>query len=49
MVGLNTGILSTAQAPFGGIKASGFGREGGREGLAEYLQLKYLCLAVPPA
>lgn len=43
MVGLNTGRISTAQAPFGGIKQSGLGREGGRYGLDEYLQLKYIC------
>ena len=43
MVGVNTGRISTAQAPFGGIKQSGMGREGGRYGLEEYLQLKYHC------
>ncbi len=43
MVGINEGIVSTAVAPFGGIKESGFGREGSRHGLDEYLQLKYLC------
>ncbi len=42
MVGLNTGIVSNPAAPFGGIKASGFGREGGREGIEEYLQVKYV-------
>lgn len=42
MVGLNTGVLSYAQAPFGGIKQSGFGREGGRQGLEEYLNIKYV-------
>ena len=43
MVGVNTGLISAAQAPFGGIKQSGFGREGSRHGLAEYLQRKYIC------
>tara|TARA_R110000751_G_scaffold116604_2_gene216292 strand:+ start:42471 stop:43913 length:1443 start_codon:yes stop_codon:yes gene_type:complete len=43
MVGVNTGIISTAVAPFGGIKASGLGREGGRIGLDEYLETKYVC------
>lgn len=43
MVGVNTGIISTAVAPFGGIKASGIGREGGRIGLDEYLETKYVC------
>ncbi|HEX7886983.1 MAG TPA: NAD-dependent succinate-semialdehyde dehydrogenase [Phenylobacterium sp.] len=40
MVGLNTGSVSMEMAPFGGVKSSGFGREGGREGIAEYLQTK---------
>jgi succinate-semialdehyde dehydrogenase/glutarate-semialdehyde dehydrogenase len=44
MVGINEGIISTEVAPFGGIKESGFGREGGRQGLDEYLNLKYLCM-----
>ena len=44
MVGINTGILSTAAAPFGGVKSSGVGREGGRYGLDEYQELKYICL-----
>ncbi|MDR0529322.1 MAG: NAD-dependent succinate-semialdehyde dehydrogenase [Zoogloeaceae bacterium] len=44
MVGVNTGVMSTEAAPFGGIKQSGFGREGGRQGLEEYLDTKYLCL-----
>lgn len=43
MVGVNTGIISTAVAPFGGIKTSGMGREGGRIGLDEYLETKYVC------
>jgi len=44
MVGINTGIMSTEAAPFGGIKESGIGREGSRYGMDEYLELKYLCL-----
>ncbi|SDR83596.1 succinate-semialdehyde dehydrogenase / glutarate-semialdehyde dehydrogenase [Paraoerskovia marina] len=45
MVGLNQGIVSNPAAPFGGIKASGFGREGGAEGIEEYLETKYVALA----
>jgi succinate-semialdehyde dehydrogenase/glutarate-semialdehyde dehydrogenase len=44
MVGVNTGIISTEVAPFGGVKQSGFGREGSRYGIDEYLTIKYLCL-----
>ena len=44
MVGINTGIISNAAAPFGGVKASGLGREGGHQGLEEYLETKYLCI-----
>jgi succinate-semialdehyde dehydrogenase/glutarate-semialdehyde dehydrogenase len=44
MVGLNRGVVSNADAPFGGVKASGYGREGGREGIDEYLQLKYVAV-----
>ncbi|MBS0609743.1 MAG: aldehyde dehydrogenase family protein, partial [Proteobacteria bacterium] len=44
MVGINTGLISTEVAPFGGVKYSGLGREGSRHGLDEYLQLKYLAL-----
>ena len=43
MVGINTGRLSNEAAPFGGIKQSGFGREGSRYGIEEYLDIKYLC------
>ena len=43
MVGINTGMISTAVAPFGGVKASGFGREGSKYGLEDYLVVKYLC------
>jgi succinate-semialdehyde dehydrogenase/glutarate-semialdehyde dehydrogenase len=46
MVGINTGLVSNAAAPFGGVKASGFGREGGNEGIEEYLDVKYTALAV---
>lgn len=45
MVGVNTGLISTAEAPFGGIKQSGLGREGSKYGLDDYLELKYICLA----
>jgi succinate-semialdehyde dehydrogenase/glutarate-semialdehyde dehydrogenase len=41
MLGLNTGVVSNAAAPFGGIKASGIGREGGFEGIEEYLTTRY--------
>jgi succinate-semialdehyde dehydrogenase/glutarate-semialdehyde dehydrogenase len=46
MIGINTGLISTPEAPFGGIKASGLGREGSRYGMEEFLELKYLCMAV---
>jgi succinate-semialdehyde dehydrogenase/glutarate-semialdehyde dehydrogenase len=46
MVGINTGILSTEVAPFGGVKESGIGREGSKYGLDEYLETKYLCIGV---
>ncbi|MFW6204694.1 MAG: NAD-dependent succinate-semialdehyde dehydrogenase, partial [Actinomycetota bacterium] len=42
MVGLNAGVISNPAAPFGGVKASGFGREGGREGIEEFLEIKYV-------
>ncbi|MEA2160691.1 MAG: succinate-semialdehyde dehydrogenase / glutarate-semialdehyde dehydrogenase, partial [Solirubrobacteraceae bacterium] len=44
MVGLNQGMVSNAAAPFGGVKHSGFGREGGREGINEYLETKYVAV-----
>jgi succinate-semialdehyde dehydrogenase/glutarate-semialdehyde dehydrogenase len=44
MVGVNTGLISTAEAPFGGVKSSGLGREGSRHGLDDFLELKYVCL-----
>ena len=43
MVGINTGIMSTEVAPFGGVKESGLGREGSKYGLEEFLEVKYLC------
>jgi succinate-semialdehyde dehydrogenase/glutarate-semialdehyde dehydrogenase len=46
MVGLNQGMVSNAAAPFGGVKASGFGREGGPEGIEEYLEIKYVAMAL---
>jgi succinate-semialdehyde dehydrogenase/glutarate-semialdehyde dehydrogenase len=46
MVGINQGVVSNPAAPFGGVKASGFGREGGAEGIEEYLETKYVGLAL---
>jgi succinate-semialdehyde dehydrogenase/glutarate-semialdehyde dehydrogenase len=46
MVGLNQGVVSNPAAPFGGVKASGFGREGGAEGIEEYLETKYVGIAL---
>lgn len=46
MVGINTGLISNEVAPFGGIKASGLGREGSRYGIEDYLEIKYLCLGI---
>jgi succinate-semialdehyde dehydrogenase / glutarate-semialdehyde dehydrogenase len=46
MVGLNQGMVSNPAAPFGGVKASGFGREGGPEGIDEYLSIKYVAMAM---
>ena len=45
-IGINTGIVSNPAAPFGGVKQSGFGREGGFEGIDEYLETKYVGLAL---
>jgi succinate-semialdehyde dehydrogenase/glutarate-semialdehyde dehydrogenase len=45
MVGINTGLISNEVAPFGGIKQSGVGREGSSHGIADYMELKYLCMA----
>lgn len=44
MVGINTGLISTEVAPFGGVKESGIGREGSNHGIEEYIEMKYLCL-----
>ena len=46
IVGVNSGIISTEVAPFGGMKQSGIGREGGQEGLEEFLETKYICLGL---
>lgn len=44
MMGLNTGLVSNPAAPFGGVKSSGLGREGGRVGIEEFLEIKYLAM-----
>lgn len=49
IVGVNTGLVSTEVAPFGGVKSSGLGREGSRHGLEDYVELKYVCLGLPEA
>src|SRR5690242_9563889 len=46
IVGINTGIISTEVAPFGGVKESGIGREGSKYGIEDYLEIKYLCMGV---
>lgn len=46
MVGVNTGLVSTAEAPFGGVKESGLGREGSRHGVDEWTELKYVCVGL---
>ena len=46
MVGVNTGLISTEVAPFGGVKQSGLGREGSHHGIDDYMELKYICLSV---
>ena len=46
MVGINTGLISTEVAPFGGIKQSGQGREGSKYGIEDYIEMKYLCLSI---
>ena len=46
IIGVNTGIISTEVAPFGGVKQSGLGREGSHHGIDEYLELKYICMSV---
>ena len=45
MIGINTGIISSEVFPFGGVKQSGFGREGSKYGVDEYLEVKAICLA----
>ena len=44
MVGINTGLVSTAEAPFGGVKSSGLGREGSKYGMDEFMEMKYMCI-----
>ena len=46
MIGINTGLISTAEAPFGGIKSSGLGREGSKYGIEDFLEIKYLCMSI---
>ncbi|MEM7443110.1 MAG: aldehyde dehydrogenase family protein, partial [Pseudomonadota bacterium] len=45
IVGVNTGLISSEVAPFGGVKESGIGREGSKYGIEDYVEIKYLCLA----
>ena len=45
MVGVNTGLITTEVAPFGGVKESGLGREGSRHGMEEYVEIKYVMMA----
>ncbi|MNV95565.1 Glutarate-semialdehyde dehydrogenase DavD [compost metagenome] len=45
MVGVNTGLIGSEAAPFGGVKQSGLGREGSKYGINEYLEIKYVCVA----
>lgn len=44
IVGVNTGLISTEVAPFGGVKQSGLGREGSKYGIEDYLEVKYVCM-----
>ena len=46
IVGVNTGLISTEMAPFGGVKSSGLGREGSRYGIEDFLEIKYACIAI---
>jgi succinate-semialdehyde dehydrogenase/glutarate-semialdehyde dehydrogenase len=46
IIGINTGLISTEVAPFGGVKASGLGREGSKYGIEDYLEIKYLCMGI---
>ena len=45
LIGINSGLITTVEAPFGGLKESGMGKEGGSQGLEDYLSVKYLCVA----
>ena len=45
IIGINTGLISTEVAPFGGIKQSGLGREGSKYGIDDFLEIKYLCMS----
>jgi succinate-semialdehyde dehydrogenase/glutarate-semialdehyde dehydrogenase len=45
LIGINAGLITTVEAPFGGLKESGVGKEGGSQGLEDYLETKYTCLA----
>jgi succinate-semialdehyde dehydrogenase / glutarate-semialdehyde dehydrogenase len=47
IIGINSGIISTEIAPFGGMKQSGIGREGSKYGIEEFIEVKYLCMALP--
>jgi succinate-semialdehyde dehydrogenase/glutarate-semialdehyde dehydrogenase len=47
MIGLNKGVVSNPAAPFGGVKQSGLGREGGRVGIDEFLETKYVAIPAP--
>ena len=44
MVGVNEGLITTVEAPFGGVKESGLGKEGGHQGIEDYLDTKYVCI-----
>jgi len=46
IVGINTGIISTEVAPFGGVKQSGLGREGSKYGVEDFLEIKYMCMGL---
>ncbi|MBS4011639.1 MAG: aldehyde dehydrogenase family protein, partial [Roseovarius sp.] len=46
IVGVNTGIISTEVAPFGGVKQSGLGREGSHHGIEDFLEMKYICMSI---
>jgi len=45
-VGLNAGLISSAVAPFGGVKESGLGREGSKYGIEDFLEVKYVCVGI---